>query len=88
MSENTNKNVLVISERKSVSMNGVNNVLGFDDGYVTLDTGLGRVSIEGKDLKIESLTKENGEIFISGVIGGVYFSEPKDSGTIFKRMFK
>ncbi len=88
MSENNIKNVLTVNDRKSVSLNGVNNVLGFDEGYVTLDTALGRVGIEGNDLKIESLSKENGVIFISGNISGVYYSEPKEGGGIFKRMFK
>ncbi|MBO5907202.1 MAG: YabP/YqfC family sporulation protein [Clostridia bacterium] len=88
MNENSAKTVLVVNERKSVKMNGVKNVIGFDEGYVTLDTSLGRVSIEGRELKIESLTKENGEIYITGNVSGVYYSDPKESTTIFKKMFK
>ena len=82
------KNLLTVKDRKSVSMNGVHNVVGFDTGYVCLDTELGRVNIEGADLKIESLTKENGEIYITGNIKGVYFCEPREEGGFFKRIFK
>ena len=88
MSENSSKCTLVIEDRKSVRMNGVKNVVGFDEGYVTIDTVLGRVSIEGSDLKIESLTKENGEIYVSGTVSAVSYFEPKEGAKIFKKMFK
>ena len=43
---------------KSFSMSGVNNIRAFDEGYIVLDTVVGRVSVEGLNMKIESLIKE------------------------------
>ena len=50
---------LIIKDRKTLTLNGVKNVLGFDDGYVSIESELGKLTVEGKDLKIESLTKED-----------------------------
>ena len=41
------------------------NIEGFDDGEVTLIINEGKINVEGSDLKIESLTKESGEIIIT-----------------------
>ncbi|MBO7275447.1 MAG: YabP/YqfC family sporulation protein, partial [Clostridia bacterium] len=47
---------------KKLTVNGVINVLEFTDSFMILKTNLGLVSIEGAELKIESLTKEDGAI--------------------------
>lgn len=85
--DNTGNNRITIVIGHSFSMEGVNDIRGFDDGYVSLDTVSGRINVEGSDLKIESLTKENGNIYISGGVSGVYIlSEEKKKG-IFGRLF-
>ena len=80
--------LLTVKDRKSVTLDGVKNVEGFDEGYVSLATNLGKVVIEGRGLKIESLTRENGVIFISGTINGVYYSEEKNTRGVFAGLFK
>ncbi len=72
----------------SFSMYGVNDIRGFDEGYVSLDTSSGRISIEGEDLKIESLSKEDGHVFISGSVSGVFYDiEKKSKNGLFRRLF-
>ena len=68
---------LKVKERNKIILNGVCNVIGFDESYVTLDIGEGRVCIEGQGLKIESLSREGGEIEISGRVDGVFYSKEK-----------
>ena len=73
---------------KSFSMSGVNDIRAFDDGYILIDTVFGRVSVEGSDMKIESLNKEGGTIFVSGDITGAFSSDAKDEKKGFlKRLF-
>lgn len=80
---------LVIKERSSVTVDGVENVLGFDESYVALSSVAGKIIIEGQGLKIENLSKENGEILISGRISGVLYEEAKSSPKGFlARIFK
>ena len=78
---------LNVKERNLITLNGVCNVIGFDEGYVTLDTNDGKIIIEGEGLKIESLSKQGGEISISGKICGVFYSEKKNLKSPFGRLF-
>lgn len=64
---------------KSFSMYGVNDIRAFDEGYISLDTSSGKITVEGKDLKIESLSKEDGHIFVCGEIGGVFCESSQES---------
>lgn len=67
-----------IANLKSFTMSGVHDIAGFDGEYILLETSLGKISIEGNELKIESLSKENGEIFITGDISGVYATPERE----------
>jgi sporulation protein YabP len=63
------------------------NVESFDEEYLYISTKLGNIGIEGKGLKIESLTKEDGKILITGEIKGIFYYEEKPKrgiGKIFK----
>ena len=78
---------LSVKERNFISLNGVCNVIGFDEGYVTLATNEGKIIIEGEGLKIESLSKQGGEISISGKVTGVFYSEKKQFKSPFLKLF-
>jgi hypothetical protein len=48
-------------------------------------TELGKVIVEGEDLKIESLGKDAGVIYVSGTINGVYYPAVRnDKHSVFK----
>ena len=78
---------LRVKERNKIILNGVCNVIGFDESYVTLDIGEGRVCIEGQGLKIESLSREGGEIEISGRVDGVFYSKEKKAKGGLAKLF-
>lgn len=71
------KGKIIITDRKSTVLDGVENVLSFDESYITLSTSLGELNIEGDGLKIENLSKESGEITVSGRICALYYKEKK-----------
>ena len=79
---------LVISNREKLTVNGVINVESFGEDYLILNTTLGELTVEGEDLKIESLTKENGEILIVGKIDGMFYKSEKSEKGFFKKIFK
>ncbi len=64
-----------ISDRKNIVIDGVDNVLCFDEAYVSLSTSLGEANIEGEGLKMENLSKEKREVTISGKISAFYYKE-------------
>ena len=78
---------IVIDNRKRLVINGVINIEGFDDGEVTLIINEGKINVEGSELKIESLTKESGEIIITGDINGVFYSRQKLSSGLLSKIF-
>ena len=86
--EKVGSGTIVIVDKKKLTLDGVNNVLSFDEGYVSLDTKLGILTVEGEGLKIESLTEGTGEIRISGSIEAVAYSEKKESKGFFRGLFK
>ena len=73
--------LIEIKNKNLFISDGVLAVLSFDDDYLSLDTVYGKLVIEGKELKIIDLSKENTKISVSGNITGVYFdSEKKKKG--------
>ena len=78
---------LNVKDKREITLNGVINVEGFDESYVTLRTEEGKFIIEGSGLKIESLSKEDGVIVISGSFSGAFYSENKATKKLFSRLF-
>ena len=79
---------LTVENRRTLFMDGVVHVVGFDEDYVSLDTKLGRVVIEGEEMKIESLTNDSGEIKIVGIISAVIYTDQKTKAGMLRRLFK
>ena len=78
---------LTIKERNKLLLNGVTYIAEFDENYIALDVGEGRIGIEGVGLKIESLSRDGGEIEISGMIDGVFYHKEKKTKSFLKGLF-
>lgn len=79
---------LVIDSRKTVTVSGVKNILGFGEDYVTLDTECGRLEIEGEEMRIEELCREDSKVYIRGRINGIIYSEQKQRLSPFRKTKK
>ena len=66
---------ITVSDRKSVEVDNVSSVRAFDEDGVLLETPLGKISVEGRELKIENFEKVSGKILITGNIIGVFYLE-------------
>ena len=66
---------IVISDRKKVEIDSVSAVSAFDEDGVLVETALGKISVEGRDLKIENFEKATGKILITGTIICVFYLE-------------
>ena len=78
---------LNVKERNRLVLNGVSNIESFDEGYITLEINEGRISVEGSGMKIESLSRDDGEIHITGKIDGVFYSDKKKLLGRFRGLF-
>ena len=72
------KHSVSIFERQRAELDGILGILSFDDGYITLDTSLGRLVIEGEGLRVENLSKESGKILLVGTVNSLYYEKKKE----------
>ncbi len=79
---------VVIKDRKSITLDGVESIDAFDESYISLSTNLGKMIIEGSSLKVENLSKESGEIYITGHINSIFYTEEKAKKNYVFRLFK
>ncbi len=74
--------------RNGMYIDGVSDVISFDEGGVVLTTSCGNMAIEGEQLHVTVLNITDGIVEISGKIGGLYYFEDKPavkSGLFRKR---
>lgn len=69
-----NETVTLVN-RKNMTIKGVKEIKGFDDSYIALIMNDCEVTVEGSELRIVSLTKDRGEVEITGKISAFAFSE-------------
>lgn len=83
---------LVINNRKTSMVTGVLDVLAFDLNEVLLETEQGMLMVKGKDLHVNRLSLEKGEVDLTGHIDSVAYSEAlqssKKGDNFFMKLFK
>lgn len=83
---------LVINNRKTSTVTGVLDVLAFDLNEVLLETEQGMLMLKGKDLHVNRLNLEKGEVDLAGQIDSVAYSDVhhvnKKSENFIAKLFK
>lgn len=65
---------VVLSNRRNGNLTGILDVISFDISEVLLETELGMLHVKGKDLHVNRLNLEKGEVDIEGMIEGFSYS--------------
>jgi sporulation protein YabP len=73
-----------IKNREEIVVDGAENILSFEDYSLVIMTSLGKLTVEGEGMVIESLNNESGKIKIKGRISGIYYSEGKKGRGFFR----
>ena len=89
MGNEISKHSVTLNDRKDMRIDGVTEVISFDEVCVMLKTQCGDMAIEGNDLKIAVLEIDAGIVVLSGTVSGVYYSneQNKEKRSFFKRLF-
>ena len=69
---------ILISDRTKVEIDGVSAVTAFDEDGVILESSLGMIAVEGKELRIENFEKATSKMLIVGKISGVFYLEKSE----------
>lgn len=80
---------IVLIGRETMSVEGVENVVSFDEKQVILDTTKGRLVIKGAGLHVKRLSLEKGIIDFEGSVDNMDYVSIKRSSeeSLFSRLF-
>ncbi len=83
---------VMLTNRRTCMVSGVADVLSFDLAEILLETDQGMLMIKGKDLHVNRLTLERGEVDIEGQIDSFTYSDASQYGekgeSFLGRLFK
>ena len=82
---------LMLNNRRNGSFTGILDVLSFDLSEILLETELGMLHIKGKDLHVNRLDLEKGEVDIDGQIDALNYSQVPGigkKGSMLGKLFK
>ncbi len=78
---------LQLKERRNLTMNGVTEVVSFEDTAVVLQTTLGTLIVQGQNLQLKTLTLDGGQVAVDGSIASLHYEEPRQ-GSRWRRLFQ
>ena len=78
--------MLRLTERKSLHVTAVTEVVQFEETQVVLQTELGTLTVLGEDLKLKELSTEGGNVAVEGSISALSYNEQR-AGSFWGRMF-
>jgi sporulation protein YabP len=83
---------VLLNNRKNGSFTGILDVLSFDISEILLETEMGMLHIKGKDLHVNRLNLEKGEVDLEGLITSMDYSEVAKQGqkgeSFFGKLFR
>ena len=83
---------LMLTNRRTCTIRGVNDVLYFDVNEILLETEQGMLMIKGNELHVSRLSLDKGEVDIDGRIDSLTYSETAGYGSkgesLLARLFK
>lgn len=71
---------VVIEERKSLTVSGVEDVERFDENSIVLSTSMGTMIVTGENLHIEKLSLDGGDLKVEGDVDSVSYED--DAGPV------
>ena len=81
---------LILENRKSLSISGLTDVDSFDEKEISLYTQLGELTIQGRELHIDAMSVETGDMTITGDIWAMIYGDRDKKGplSMLGRLFR
>lgn len=74
---------VTLEEREKLTLTGATEVLRFDEEMTQLNTSQGVVIVQGRGLKLKTLSLEGGVVSITGHVSAIVYEEPRSRRRIF-----
>ncbi|MEE5993059.1 MAG: sporulation protein YabP [Oscillospiraceae bacterium] len=92
MQEVTNSapHTLILENRKTLNISGITDIDRFDEKEIVLYTKTGELTITGRELHINNISIENGNLSVEGDIWGIQYGDKDQQSPVsaFRRLFK
>lgn len=85
------KSILSLENRKRLILNGVIEVVSFNEEQIILNTNLGTLNIKGVGLKMNKLDVQNGDVVIIGTVNSCIYTNnqiKKEKQSLVSKLFK
>ena len=79
---------LSLSSRKDLKITGISDVDSFNEEIIVAYTDYGELIIRGKNLKMENLSIDSGQLQIKGDINSLAYAEARNGKSVFSKIFK
>ena len=91
-SVNRKPHKLLLTNRRTCNISGVNDVLSFDVNEILLETEQGMLMIKGAQLHVNRLSLDKGEVDVDGTIDSLTYSDEmgvkEKTESFFARLFQ
>jgi sporulation protein YabP len=77
---------LILEDRESLTVSGVEEVESFDENTIVMDTALGALVVRGEGLHIEKLSLDGGDLKVEGTVESLTYEEPRGRGGFLARL--
>lgn len=81
---------IAIESRKKMTVSGVTDVESFDEREIIIYTDLGELTIQGRELHIDAVSVETGDMTLTGDIWAVVYGDKDRKGplSLFGRLLR
>ncbi len=87
MKETAHRHSVTMTDRSSISLSGVEEVLCYDEKNIVMRTLLGQLTLDGEGLNIVQLSLNEGIVSVDGRIDALYYMEERGKKGILSRIF-
>lgn len=77
---------VVLEGRNKLSVSGVRDVESFDESMIVLNTVQGVLVVRGRDLHLQMLSLEGGQVAVDGQVDSLQYEEEQRRGGFFGRL--
>ena len=81
---------LLLEGRQRLLLEGVEEVISFDETCLLLETSQGSLTVQGEEMHVEQLDVEEGRLVVGGEIGSLSYDEGAGGGkrNLLGRIFR